>query len=298
MGVRSGRPVAVGFLGLARLLPGALALPFGAWAADRFSRRHVVTAVFVAMSVTQAVIAVALATEAPAVAVYALVAAEQHRRHAVPVGTSRVGAPGRQIAGGARGDERDSGNARRCCHLRRTPLAALLLLRTDPWFVVLAASVAAAVGCIAVSGIRVDVDPSKAVRRTRERPLEALIGGITELRKNTDAAIVVGCFVSQLLVRGFLTVLLVSISFDLLGLGSSGVGWLAAIIGIGGITGGFYAVVLTRRRKLGQPFAAALTMWGLPIALIGLVSEHGRRRRRLVHDRGRQCDPRRIRVSR
>src|SRR6187200_1790544 len=30
---------AVGVLGLARLLPGAIALPFGAWAADRFSRR-------------------------------------------------------------------------------------------------------------------------------------------------------------------------------------------------------------------------------------------------------------------
>ena len=29
---------AVGVLGLARLLPGALALPFGAWAADRFPR--------------------------------------------------------------------------------------------------------------------------------------------------------------------------------------------------------------------------------------------------------------------
>ena len=31
-------PSAVGFLGLARLLPGAIALPFGAWAADRFER--------------------------------------------------------------------------------------------------------------------------------------------------------------------------------------------------------------------------------------------------------------------
>ena len=41
---------AVGVLGLARLLPGAIALPFGAWAADRFPRRRVVTAVFVAIA--------------------------------------------------------------------------------------------------------------------------------------------------------------------------------------------------------------------------------------------------------
>ena len=65
---------AVGYLGLARLLPGALALPFGAWAADRFPRRQVVTAVFVAISVTQAAIAIALATEWPSLAVYVLVA--------------------------------------------------------------------------------------------------------------------------------------------------------------------------------------------------------------------------------
>ena len=50
---------AVGYLGLARLLPGAIALPFGAWAADRFARRRVVTVVFVAISVTQTAIAIA-----------------------------------------------------------------------------------------------------------------------------------------------------------------------------------------------------------------------------------------------
>ena len=109
------------------------------------------------------------------------------------------------------------------------------------------------------------------MRRTRDRPLAALIGGVTELRKNTDVAVVVGCFVAQLMVRGFLSVLLVSVSFDLLELGDSGVGWLLAIIGIGGIAGGFSTVVLTRRRRLGRPFAVALSMWGLPIAVIGLV---------------------------
>ena len=79
-----------------------------------------------------------------------------------------------------------------------------------------------------------------------------------------------GCCVVQLLVRGFLMVLLVSVSFDLLGLGSSGVGWLAAMLGIGGIVGGLGAVVLTGRRRLGRPFALALCLWGLPIVLIGV----------------------------
>jgi hypothetical protein len=150
-------------------------------------------------------------------------------------------------------------------------LAALLLLATDPWFVVVAAAAAAVAGFVAVSSIHVDVDPSKAVRRRRDRPHEALLGGLIELRNNTDAAVIVGCFIAQVMVRGFLTVLLVSVSFDLLHLDNSGIGWLAATLGVGGIAGGVYAVGLTERRRLGRPFAVALVLWGLPIALIGLV---------------------------
>lgn len=262
---------AVGLLGVARLLPGAIALPFGAWAADRFSRRLVVTAVFVAISVTHAAIAIALASDAPAVVVYGLVAvssvaATPYRSAHLALAPLVARAPSELVAMNV-----TAGTLEGLATFAGPALAALLLFRTDPWCVVVTASGAAAAGCIAVSGIRVDVDPSKSVRRTRQRSLDALIGGVTELRENTDTAVVVGCFVAQLLVRGFLTVLLVSVSFDLLALGRSGVGWLAAIIGIGGIAGGFYGVVLTRRRQLGRPFAVALSLWGFPIALIGLV---------------------------
>ena len=71
---REGGTSAVGLVGLARLLPGAIALPFGAWAADRFSRRRVVCVVFVAVTSAQAATAVALAADAPAAVIYLLVA--------------------------------------------------------------------------------------------------------------------------------------------------------------------------------------------------------------------------------
>ena len=100
-------------------------------------------------------------------------------------------------------------------------------------------------------------------------------------------AILVGCFVAQIFVRGILGVLIVSVSFDLIDLDSSGVGWLAAAMGIGGIVGAMYAVTLTGQRRLGRPFALALVLWGFPIAVIGLlpytvvaVVGHARRRRR------------------
>jgi MFS family permease len=262
---------AVGILGLARLLPGAIALPFGAWAADRFRRRQVVIAVFVAITVTQALIAIGLASDVPAVAVYALVAvssvaATPYRSAQLALAPLVARKPSELVAMNV-----TAGTLEGVATFVGPALAGLLLLEAKPWVVVLAASLAAAGGCVAIANIRVDVDPSKAVRRTGDHPLRALIGGLTELRSNTDAAVVVGGFVAQLLVRGLLSVLLVSVAFDLLELGESGIGWLLAIIGIGGIAGGFYAVVLTRRRRLGRPFAVALTMWGLPIAVIGLV---------------------------
>ena len=83
--------------------------------------------------------------------------------------------------------------------------------------------------------------------------------------------IIVGCFVAQIFVRGMLGVLLVSVSFDLIHLGSSGVGWLAAAMGVGGIVGAMYAVTLTGHRRLAKPFALALVLWGFPIAVIGLL---------------------------
>lgn len=262
---------AVGMVGLARLLPGAIALPFGAWAADRFPRRRVVTAVFVAIAVSQVLIAIGLASDAPAASVYALVALSSvastpYRSAQLALGPLVARTPSELVAMNV-----TAGTLEGLATFAGPALAGLLLIRTNPWVVVVAASFAAAAGCISVANIRVAVDPSKAVRLTRDRPFAALIGGVTELRKHTDVAVVVGCFVAQLLVRGFLSVLLVSVSFDLLELDGSGVGWLFAIIGIGGIAGGSYTVVLTRRRRLGRPFAVALSMWGLPIALIGLV---------------------------
>jgi len=235
----------------------------------------VVTSVFIAMSVTQALIAIGLMTEVDSVVVYVLVAAGSiaatpYRSAQLALAPLVAATPGELVAMNV-----TAGTLEGLATFAGPAFAALLLVGSDPWFVVMSAAAVAAAGALSVSGIRVDVDPSKAVRRTRDRPLQALLGGLVELRGNPDAAVSVGCFIAQVMVRGFLTVLLVSVSFDLLHLGDSGIGWLAAAIGIGGIVGGVYAVSLTGRRRLAGPYAFALTLWGLPIALIGLVPQTG-----------------------
>ena len=148
-------------------------------------------------------------------------------------------------------------------------LAGAILLTTEPGVVLTTAAAAGLAGMWAVGGIDVQTDPSRAVRGS-ERPIDALMGGWSELRTNSDMTVIVGCFIAQLLVRGLLGVLLVSVSFDLVDLGSSGVGWLGAAMGVGALVGALASVALTGRRRLGGPFAAALAVWGFPIAVIGL----------------------------
>ena len=268
---RHGGTPAVGLVGLARLLPGAIALPFGAWAADRFSRRRVVSVVFLAITATQAAIAVALAADAPAAVIYALVAFNSmsgtpYRPAHLALAPLVARSPAELVAMNV-----TAGTLEGFVTFLGPALGALLLLGAQPWFVIAASALAGLGGLLAVVGIDVATDPSKAVRRSRERPRDALMGGLVELRGNVDMAILVGCFVAQIFVRGMLGVLLVAVSFDLIDLGSSGVGWLAAAMGVGGIVGAMYAVTLTGRRRLGKPFALALVLWGFPIAVIGLL---------------------------
>jgi hypothetical protein len=87
----------------------------------------------------------------------------------------------------------------------------------------------------------------------------------------SDARWVVALFVVQRLVRGALTVLLVSAAIDLLAMGDAGVGILTAALGVGGILGSAVAVTLVGRERLAPAFAAGVVVWSLPLAVIGLV---------------------------
>ena len=62
-----------------------------------------------------------------------------------------------------------------------------------------------------------------------------------------------------------------SAAIELLGIGESGVGFLNAAIGAGGLLGALLAMSLLVGRSLSVSFAVSLATWGAPIAVIGLV---------------------------
>jgi hypothetical protein len=92
--------------------------------------------------------------------------------------------------------------------------------------------------------------------------------GVTAVARSPSARVVVGLFCAQCAVRGALNVLTVVAALRLLHLGSSGVGFLTAAPGLGGLVGGVFAAALVGRR-VGLPFGLGLVLWGVPIAAIG-----------------------------
>jgi MFS family permease len=80
---------------------------------------------------------------------------------------------------------------------------------------------------------------------------------------------VIGLFCCQALVRGALNVFLVVVALRLIDTGESGVGFLTAALGAGGLVGAVGSLSLAGRR-LALPFAAGLAFWSLPLAAIAV----------------------------
>src|SRR5262249_36652673 len=97
-----------------------------------------------------------------------------------------------------------------------------------------------------------------------------LTAGARALAGEPNSRLIIGLFACQTFVRGLLNVLLVVAAFRLLDVGESGVGFLNAALGAGGLVGGLAGLGLVGLRRLARPFAAGLAMWGTPIALIAV----------------------------
>ena len=134
------------------------------------------------------------------------------------------------------------------------------------------AVVAPAVGLAAAAALSATIAlPHGKPRRESAGALRELVAGFAALRTHGAAGMLIGLIGFQTFVRGLLTVLLVAAAVDLLGLGTSGVGWLNAAIGAGGLVGAAVATLGMGSGGLGPTFSLALAAWGLPIAIVGIA---------------------------
>ena len=265
-----GGVTAVGIVGLARMLPAAIAAPFMSTLADRYPRERIMLISDLTRLVAMAAAAVVALSGGPAVFVYALGAAEAVMRTAFQPAQSAITPTLARSPQELTASNVTSSTIESVGVFLGPALGGLLLAATSPGVVFAATAVTYLWSALLVSRIRAErPEPSSVQEHLARQALD----GFKLIAVDSKLRLLIGLFAAQTLVAGALNVLIVVTALDLLDLGNAGVGYLNSAIGIGGLLGAFAAAALVGRRNLASPFGIGIVLWGVPIALIGLWPE-------------------------
>lgn len=266
-----GGATAVGIVGLVRLLPAALIAPFASILVDRYERRAVLFYLHLLRGLSLGLGALAISLAGPPSLAYAASAvaalgATAFRPTNCALLPTLARNPRELIAGNV---------ALSLLEGLATfvgPALAGILIAVSGTSVVFAISAAASLlGMLSVIRIGRRHGGHRAGRLAAVT--DELFAGVRLIAAQPSLRLMMTLFGAQLLVRGFLNVLIVVASIELLDSGDSGVGFLNSALGLGGLLGALAAVTLLDRRRLAPAVALGLFLWGAPIAGIGLVPE-------------------------
>jgi MFS family permease len=265
-----GGPAAVGLVGLIRLVPAAILAPFTSSLVDRFSRVTVMVWSDVVRSALMLVAAATIAVDGPAPTVYALVAVSSivgtlFRPAKSALLPALVASPRELTAANVASSTLES-----VAMFLGPALGGALLAVSSPSVVFAANGLAFLWSAALVFGLRAYEPVRERVAREPGQPVvSTLMAGISTIVHEPSLRTLVGLYGAQTLVAGAVNVLVVVAAFQLLDLDEAGVGLLYAAVGVGGLLGGFVALVLAARGRLARDFAIGLALFGLPLALIG-----------------------------
>ena len=271
----AGGATAVGAAALTRMVPAGLAAPVAGVLADRYSRRDVLFGAIVARALILVGIGAAVAASAPVALVLALgalftIVATAHRPAQAALLPSLVETPHQLAASNAVWSAIDNG-----AFLVGALLSGALIATTsmaDAFFVT--------AGLFAVAAwpiARIQRDPVPEYRAGAEhaRPIADAVHGFREVARDSRLRLVVGVLAISTMVEGAIDVLVVLVAIEMLGLGGSGVGWLNACWGLGGVIGGVAALALLRRGRLTAGLSTGGLLVGIPLMLIGAAETLG-----------------------
>lgn len=267
-----GGATAVGLALLVRMLPSAIAAPSLAVLADRHPRRTVLVASAALQALALALVAGAVALDAPFGLVLGLaalftVAGSAYKPAQAALIPQVAQTPAEVAAANVVWGSVDYAGF----------LAGALLAGALAEPVGLSAGIAACalpyLACLACL-LRLPGDQ-------RPEPLdsEALSGlaelsaGLSTIWGHPEMRLLTGVLAADMLVQGTVDVLIVIASIELLGLGESGVGWLNSAWGVGGLVGGLVALALLGRGRLASGVGLGCVLAGVPLAVMGIWHE-------------------------
>jgi hypothetical protein len=270
-----GGAAATGLVALVQLVPAALVAPLAAIAGDRYRRERVLLAGYVAQALSMAATATALLAEAPVPLVYGLAALS-----ATSITITRPAQNALLPSLARTTDELTAANVasswtESVSVLGGPALAAVLLGVSGPGAVFAVTAGVLACSGLLVTGVETAAEPRPAPGGEGRAGwlagvLRTALGGFTTLARERLPRLSVGLLTAQYLMVGVLDVLLVVLAFEVLDIGSAGVGLLNSAVGAGAIAGSALTVLLVGRRLV-VPIVIGFACWGLALGAVGLL---------------------------
>ncbi|MDA8026193.1 MAG: MFS transporter [Actinomycetota bacterium] len=110
----------------------------------------------------------------------------------------------------------------------------------------------------------------EAAAMKSQRFIYRAIQGFLLIRIDGNVRTLVLLYILQCVVAGASAVFTVAIALQLLHIGNVGLGLMESLLGIGGLVGGFLALVLVERAHLAVDFALGVIVWAAPLILIAI----------------------------
>ena len=101
------------------------------------------------------------------------------------------------------------------------------------------------------------------------------IDGFRALPRHPDVFLLVRLTLTQAVTRGCFSVLVVVVAIEVLDVGDAGVGVLTAAVGAGAVVGSLAVSLFADGRRLAAVLGVGVTLWGLPLAVVGALPRQG-----------------------
>jgi MFS family permease len=275
---REGGATTLGLFGVARFVSMAVAAPLMSVLADRVDRLRLMVTVDVLRAILVALAAVVVLSEGPELAVYALslsvsLLGTAFRPAQMALLPSLARRPAELTAANVTANTIEAVGsfigpalAGAMLVVADVPLVFAFDALTFVWSGILVALVPAPVTPEAEE-VEADAGPTDEAPTSRN-PLAGAGAGFRAIFSSRDLTILVALYCAQTVVAGASFVFDVAIVLDLLDMQESSVGLIDAFMGIGGLIGGFVALVLATRGRLAGDFGIGVILWSAPLLLV------------------------------
>jgi MFS family permease len=263
---RHGGASAVGLVMLIRWLPAAFSSPFMGILGDRYPRVLVMMGSDLLRAAAFGGMTACVLLDAPPGVVYALVGTTS------VISTAFRPAQAALLPALARTPEEltaanvSSSTLESLGFCAGPALGGVLLAVSNTWVVFAVTAATFVWSALMLAGLlRTDEPPF--IREPRPLWHEA-VEGFRAIARDHRLQLVIGLFSAQTLVNGAMGVLITVSALQLLDIGAAGVGYLNSAVGIGGLVGAVFSLMLVGRKRLAGMFGLAVAGTGGPMIFI------------------------------